>query len=60
MSRIVVRLKSNVSLVGTRNEDFKEEKDGFWMDINPKTNLKYYVPYDEIDEIIEKGERKKI
>ncbi len=54
-NRIIVRLKANVSIAGKKVEDFKQESDGFWLEVNQKTKVKYYVPYEEIQEVIDKG-----
>lgn len=57
-NRIIVRLKAHVSLVGYKVENFRgDDREGFWMEVNPETKTKYYVSFDEIAEIFDKGER---
>lgn len=55
-NRIIVRLKSNISLAGYKINNFRDESLGFWLEVNENTRVKYYIPFNEVQEIIDRGE----
>ncbi|GHU49169.1 hypothetical protein FACS1894127_1740 [Clostridia bacterium] len=54
-SRIIIRTTSGISFIGIKSNEIVVDGDGFLIQTNPEMNLKIWVPYEEVESIIDKN-----
>lgn len=53
--RIIVRTTSGISFVGSKSNEKIVSGNGFLVQTNPDTNLKVWIPAEEVECIIDKN-----